>query len=70
MTTDGPGDASAATTERRDYRSLSLGQKIRIAAREDPTKGAFIFLLLLLAFGFLVAFVVVFGGDLLRLLLG
>lgn len=68
MTSDDPGDAEPVNEEGRRYRSLSLGEKVRTAARRDPTKGVFILLLLLLAFGFLVAFLVVFGGDFLRLL--
>lgn len=49
-------------------RPLSLGGRIRLAFRADPTKGAVVFLLLLFGVAFLLAGVVVFWSDILAFL--
>lgn len=63
-------DASAGGAAGDDRRPPTLGEQVRIAFREDPTKGLYVLLLFLLGFGFLVAGVVVFWDQLLEWFLG
>lgn len=51
----------------RDPSSWPLRRKIRVAFRNDPTKGVFLLLLLLLAVGFLLAGVLTFWQELVDL---